>query len=180
MTRNEIDRIIDEADFYWIKDENGKETVSSLADPNVRKIIDLTLKPCIEKGCKFIFYRFSKETGEMTLLGKVDHIDSEEKCVDETDFYVSQLKDLKEKLGIDPVIALRALDSGIYYKDWRRGNDIRKTDISYIGTNFLGYRGYSLGAWDADYPDIDICFLYKEYGITWALTREELLQGRKE
>jgi hypothetical protein len=59
MTRNEIDRIIDEADFYWIKDENGKETVSSLADPNVRKIIDLTLKPCIEKGCKFIFYRFS-------------------------------------------------------------------------------------------------------------------------
>jgi len=179
VTRNEIDRIIDEADFYLIKDENGKETVSSLADPNVRKIIDLTIKPCIEKGCKFIFYRFSKETGEMTLLGKVDHIDSEKKCVDETDFYVSQLKDLKEKLGIDPVIALRALDSGIYFKDWRRGNDIRKTDVNYICKNSLGYKGYSLGAWDADYPDIDICFLYKEYGITWALTREELLDSKE-
>lgn len=84
---------------------------------------------------------------------------------------LGKLEDIEEELGIDLVTLFKALKDGIYY---RKENDIRKININYICKNKLGYIGYSLGAYDADYPDINIWFLFKDYGKTWALTKDEL------
>lgn len=84
---------------------------------------------------------------------------------------LGQLEDYEDELGIGLITLFKALDNGIYY---RKENDIYKIDINYICKNKLGYIGYSLGAYDDDYPDIDIWFLFKDYGKTWALTKDEL------
>ena len=79
------------------------------------------------------------------------------------------LEDIEEELGTNLDVIFKALKNGVY--------DIEKKQtrkISYINKHFIGYIGDSIGNGDADYPDIQYCYRIKDYGITWALTKEEL------
>lgn len=83
---------------------------------------------------------------------------------------LGELEDIEEELGIDLITLFKALTDGVY--------DIEKKqirEISYINKRFIGYIGDSIGNGDADYPDIQYCYRIKDYGKTWALTKEELL-----
>lgn len=97
------------------------------------------------------------------------------KAVNEAIQKLGKHEDIEDKIGIDFITLSMAFDNGIYFK---RENDICKTDINYICENRLGYRGYSLAAYDAEYPDINVWFWFKDYGKKepggWALTKEEL------
>lgn len=90
---------------------------------------------------------------------------------------LSQLKDIEEELGVDPVILFKALKDGIWLK--HKDGEIVKVKVNYIGERHLAYIGYSSTALELGYPDVEDYFPYKDYGTLWALTKEEL-ETRKE
>ena len=78
---------------------------------------------------------------------------------------LGQLEDIEDQLGIDLITLLKALTSGIYYK--RNDNNIGCLFPCEIA---LGDDGLSRKEWDSD-----VEWYFKDYGKTWALTKEELL-----
>ena len=76
---------------------------------------------------------------------------------------LGQLEDIEEELGIDLITLFKALKNGCYVKPW--------TEIKYsyeIRTGSDNIHLYLLDENDNDYS-------LKDYGKTWALTKEELL-----
>ena len=91
---------------------------------------------------------------------------------------LGQYEDLEEKLGIDLDILFKALYNGIYVKQLGIGNtNYMKTIITKVKASCLKLdhkthtelvfdQKRSGGCWDTYY--------FKDYGKTWALTKEEL------
>ena len=75
---------------------------------------------------------------------------------------LGQLEDIEEELGIDLIILFKALKNGIYIKPWK---EIKHTyEIRTASDNI---HLFLLDENDNDYS-------FKDYGKTWALTKEEL------
>ena len=82
--------------------------------------------------------------------------------------YLKSLKNIEDELGIDLVTLFKALKNGIHAADgdtWD-GNEL----AVYFKKKCLYSEWYSLEG----YSHIE-CFYFKDYGKTWALTKEELL-----
>lgn len=75
---------------------------------------------------------------------------------------LEKLEDLEEKIGIDLITLLKALESGVWVKEWKE--PIKHT----CGLKFSKYGKY----WILE--NKTYCFDLKEYGKTWALTKEAL------
>ena len=77
---------------------------------------------------------------------------------------LSQLEDIEEELGIDLATLIKALKDGIWVK--KSNNYINNYDgwlLSFQEDCFVvGYGGDTYA------------YYFKDYGVTWALTREEL------
>ena len=77
---------------------------------------------------------------------------------------LGQLEDIEEELGISLVTLFRALRSGIHIiDDGYPYND--RVNLIYSNSFPCGFKG-KVG---------DHCVFFKDYGKTWALTKEELL-----
>ena len=76
---------------------------------------------------------------------------------------LGKLEDIEEELGIPLEVLFKALKEGIYWKTWQD-----KPEHSYMGLFEAQTGGFYLS--DDEYNDV----FTKEYGVTWALTREEL------
>lgn len=82
---------------------------------------------------------------------------------------LGQLEDIEEEIGIDLIILFKALKNGIYWKD-----DNGKFYYFDLKGSVLDFNEKMI----VDNPIDDVygeTFLLKEYGKTWALTKEELL-----
>lgn len=89
------------------------------------------------------------------------------------------LEDLEEELGIDFATLIKALKRGIYVKN--RKNEIRRVSCNIGLVETGGHNSLGLRFQDTNYKwrylvldtsrDNDV----KDYGKTWALTKEELL-----
>ena len=75
---------------------------------------------------------------------------------------LEKLEDLEEKIGIDLITLLKALESGVWVKEWKE--PIKHT----CGLKFSKYGKY----WILE--NKTYCLDLKEYGKNWALTRKEL------
>ena len=83
MTIKEIEKVIDEADVVLVKGSNVLDVVE-LTEDKKKRIKDLLVdyqKVRPDYWQKNYLYKFNEETGEMTLLAKVDHIDKEKKVI---------------------------------------------------------------------------------------------------
>ncbi len=95
---------------------------------------------------------------------------------------LGQLEDIEEELGIDLVTLFKALKNGIWASMY--GEKIVKgTTLTFISKNILGiifepfipkedFKPYFIYRWGVP-NDYSIYYL-KDYGKTWALTKEEL------
>lgn len=113
--------------------------------------------------------------GEITVLAtycataNVDYLSSIEcanrfKSILET---IKQYKDIEKELGIDLITLIKALANGIY--DKANNRDVR-VDLIYhyhLQKRVLWYES------ETD-PYYNGCYLFEDYGKTWALTKEEL------
>ena len=81
---------------------------------------------------------------------------------------LGQLEDIEEQLGLDLIILFKALKSGVYYK-----HDFNN-EIEYHKVRGIELQG--LGVIDnlCSYGECDFTAFYKDYGKTWAFTKEEL------
>lgn len=77
---------------------------------------------------------------------------------------LGQLEDIEEELGIDLVTLFKALKNGIWYKSGREYYHAIM-DFSLVSKCFREY---------IPYGKTYIRFYLKDYGKTWALTKEEL------
>lgn len=77
-------------------------------------------------------------------------------------WYVKQVKDIEEELGIDLITLFKALKNGIWLKD--------KKD-QYMSYHCLLRDDFILVLYEDIYKKE---YLLKDYGKTWALTKEEL------
>ena len=92
---------------------------------------------------------------------------------------LQELEDLEEELGIDFITLFKALKNGIYLKFGSEKN---------IGV-YYEYRTILPRHFDKDYKgyfidlqlelSINFNFYFKDYGKTWALTKEELEEDFK-
>lgn len=101
---------------------------------------------------------------------------------------LSQLEDIEEEYGIDLIFFLKllsALDKGFVYVKVRKikqykgysaieeTGEIKRTVITRFSRYINGTRD-----WFFTIPSMDVSivtrYLLKDYGVTWALTREEL------
>ncbi|MCR4661654.1 MAG: hypothetical protein K5765_06635 [Clostridia bacterium] len=87
-------------------------------------------------------------------------IPDKEEC-DNAENKLGQLEDIEDELGIDLITLFKALKNGFYTKN-------------------VHYTGYGMGVsiiqkclWNEEWQD-DV-YYFKDYGKTWALTKEELL-----
>ena len=83
MTLKEIEKIIDKADIYLIKNET-EEMVYLLGTFGIKRAIKNRITSDVKEGYTCFLYKFNEETGDMTTLAKVDHIDKEKKIVRKT------------------------------------------------------------------------------------------------
>lgn len=88
---------------------------------------------------------------------------------------LGQLEDIEEELGIDLTTLFKALKNGIYVKE----EHLPKIPIRFIAPNELVFDTdylYQLKFCRAYTKLKETCypFYFKDYGKTWALTREEL------
>ena len=81
---------------------------------------------------------------------------------------LGQLEDVEEELGIDLITLFKAFSQGIYVKELGRKTTVWK----YVDDE----GGKYLGAWHNDFEkEHNTIFVHlKDYGKTWALTKEEL------
>ena len=78
----------------------------------------------------------------------------------------NSIEAIEEELGIDLITLFKALESGVWYKDYKDNDKIKFTDD--IEENMKCKELIV----PAKYTIIGLKF--KDYGETWALTREEL------
>lgn len=76
---------------------------------------------------------------------------------------LGQLEDIEQELGIDLVTLFKALKNGCYIKPW--------AEIKYSYEIRTGSDNINLFLLDENDNDYSL----KDYGKTWALTKEELL-----
>lgn len=76
---------------------------------------------------------------------------------------LGRLEDIEEELGIDLLTFFKALRSGIHVIDDGYPYDDR-VDLIYSSSIPCGFKG----------KVSDHCVFFKDYGKTWALTKEEL------
>ena len=96
-------------------------------------------------------------------LTKVDYIEIKDKKLAEQK--LCQLEDIEEELGIDLITLFKALKNGIYKKG--EHNICFDTKLRFMKNEF-----YLAQPFDENYQYI---VKTKDYGKTWALTKEELL-----
>lgn len=98
---------------------------------------------------------------------------------------LGQLEDIEERIGIDLIIIFKALKNGIWVK---REDKIEKIEITTNLRLVLDCNGSTdkMSYWILDYQDITYgsdrieCidnWYVDKYGVEWALTKEELLNG---
>ena len=80
-------------------------------------------------------------------------------------WYIKKIKDIEEELGIDLITLLKALTKGIYRKTKNEIVFYNPTSLSITKTPHLGWALYHR-SYTRLFP--------KDYGKTWALTKEEL------
>ena len=96
-------------------------------------------------------------------------------CIEMATYKLSQLEDIEDELGIDLITLFRAMKDGIWVKE----KHLPKSPIRFIIPDELVFdteylyqlkfcRGYTKLR-ETCYP-----FYFKDYGKTWALTKEEL------
>ena len=91
---------------------------------------------------------------------------------------VGQVEDLKEELGIDLITLVKAIKEGIYIKN-DKGEIVDVSNEpcvlnSYVPTGDWGFEIWGQCPINFRETFTDI-FRFKDYGKTWALTKEELL-----
>lgn len=99
---------------------------------------------------------------------------TEEECyikkhnVNELDLWnkLGQLEDIEEELGIDLITLFKALENGVWYKDYKDNDKIKFTDR--VEEN-IRCKEFTV---PAKYTTIGLKF--RDYGETWALTKKEL------
>ncbi len=98
-------------------------------------------------------------------LTKVDCIDIKDKKMAEEK--LCQLEDIEEELGIDLITLFKGLKNGIYFWDCdEEGNHFcKEPKLRYFGIRAT----FHLIDYNGTYSHTD------DYGLTWALTKEELL-----
>ena len=84
---------------------------------------------------------------------------------------LGQLEDIEEKLGIDLITLFKMLKRKRIYSVNKYDNKIQQM-IMYGECDLTGIFVYEKGF---EYPECAKHLLYKDYGKTWALTKEELL-----
>ena len=86
-------------------------------------------------------------------------------CIEMATYKLSQLEDIEEELGIDLIILFKALTKGIY----------RKTnyDIVFYNPSSMSITKTPHFGWCLYHRSYTRLFP-KDYGKTWALTKEEL------
>ena len=89
--------------------------------------------------------------------------DEEQQCIDK----LGQLEDIEEELGIDLITLFKAL-KGIYIKP----NNI------YVGSPYLCFAENENRELEFQFKVVDTWYKVKDYGKTWALTKEELTNGK--
>jgi len=82
---------------------------------------------------------------------------------------LGKLEDVEEKLGIGLITLFKALKDGFYV----RGEDHKNTSKVSLVYNFYDDKEWALLTFHYGY-EADIWLYLKDYGKTWALTREEL------
>ena len=117
MTLKEIYKIIDEADVVYFK-ENNYSRIAFLAAKGLEK---MSVEPLVNKNYVLTYYKLNKETGEMTLLAKVDHIDKEKKIVKK------KLDEMTQK-EIDKVSARLCLNNTCQECPFSDNNDFKCLD----------------------------------------------------
>ena len=105
-------------------------------------------------------YNFSKE---LNLIPNVPSIKAAELVKNK----LGQLEDIEDELGIDLITLFKALKDGIYVKVNRKIDFIRYVSIFKKRKRHLYSSSTFWGKYDIG--------LIKDYGKTWALTKEELL-----
>ena len=80
MTLKEIEKIIDEADFFWAMNGDDKRAVTLPKEQEYRNFIKKSVKQYIEHGWKLVFFKLS-DVGFVTKTWFVDCIDKEKKVV---------------------------------------------------------------------------------------------------
>ncbi len=87
---------------------------------------------------------------------------------------LGQLEDIEERLGIKLSTLIKAVDDGIYSKEY---NQIRKVDLIRLelipGYPITEYKYTFEGLCLYD-DDLEECYEFKDYGKTWALTKKEI------
>ena len=91
--------------------------------------------------------------------------ESDSDCVDK----LGKLEDIEEELGIDLITLFKALKKGVYVKFDSYFGNIGELDIKIVKDNATGVC-YRNKKWYLQEEET----LVKDYGKTWALTREEL------
>lgn len=100
-------------------------------------------------------------------------------CIREMTLKLGQIEDIEEDLGIDLVTLFKALKNGIYVNnehiyhglDKKQNDDIQLFECRLLdGINGLGIIHTSMFKGREVVRD----YLFKDYGITWALTKKEL------
>ena len=97
----------------------------------------------------------------------VDFINISHRNRDDADEKLCQLEDIEEELGIDLITLFKALKNGFYYKHYLKG------DIVFDDGTYNRISLYDNGI-NIDLDEGWFYFMYKDYGKTWALTKEEL------
>ena len=94
-----------------------------------------------------------------------EQIENSNACVDK----LGKLEDIEEELGIDLITLFKALKKGVYVKFDSYFGNIGELDIKIVKDNATGIC-YRNKKWYIQEEDT----LIKDYGKTWALTKEEL------
>lgn len=115
--------------------------------------------------------RLTEKEGVITQIDKDGNITKnnfiEVKDKDEAYRKLCQLEDIEEEIGIDLITLFKAL-KGIWIKDNDR--------TYYVGSPYLCFAENNKRELEMQFRVVDTWFYIKNYGKTWALTREELEQ----
>lgn len=76
--------------------------------------------------------------------------------------------EFEERIGIDFITLTKALEDGVYYKEYSHGK------FEFCKVRGIEKIGLSIISNFAPYPECDDIAYFKDYGKTWALTQEEL------
>ena len=109
--------------------------------------------------------------GTIASLGKEEYNRRYSEQVVKGHIKLGQLEDIEEELGIDLITLFKAITEGFYIKS----NDSMKAHYRFAGwlfktnSDYVRANEYFIEVYRKDY------IFVKDYGKTWALTKEELL-----